>query len=185
MAREFGPEEQFRRDQSEMLDALTVSGRWQEIIPQMFPNLPKPLVEHAREVAIDERTKYLIETRIPQLETMGKIFSEDEKTSREVFEQLLECKNEMKEMIEARDKGDMPEEVTNEMLRLQIENKLESLQQRLQVYSAWANLDMQQLGFGVKGEERAFDRLSNALVDQTKAEIELLSKQLMGLLKLS
>jgi hypothetical protein len=176
--------EQFKRDQMEALRDLTMAGKWAEIQPQMFPLVTKILVEHAREMAIDERTKYITETRIPQLESLMGIFSSDEKTSGEIFEQLAECKSELKAMILERDTGVIETPESTEILANQIEMKIQNLTERLRVYESWASVDLDRMsGLAGKNQKRSeLDTLSSQLLEQTAKEIEALSRQRLALI---
>lgn len=178
------PENKLAEEQTQDLMALMRSGKWKTIVPQMFPLIPRPAVEHAREIAIDSRDKYLTEIRLPQIKENLDIFSDDEEMSKELSQQMAECLNEKREMIMERDTGDDDSALSLKILAEQIEMQIQRLTSRLEVYENWQNVDLSKMtGLIDKPQARhTLDSLAEKLLNETSEEIELLAKQRDALL---
>jgi len=104
-------QEDSQSEQGQMLDALVQAGKWADIIPGMFPLVPTPTVEFAREQAFDIRTSY-IGAQMTQLSEVTDLFTGDSKVQELINGRLTELKNELAEIFIARFPNTKPEQIS-------------------------------------------------------------------------
>jgi hypothetical protein len=93
--------ENLETQQLRTLQMLAQAGAWKEIDPGMFPVLPKPMVEQARQEAFDARTSYII-SQMEQLESLSELFDDNEQVGGTINGRMEEIKIELGEMIRTR-----------------------------------------------------------------------------------